>query len=241
MARRSLVAFMAAALLALPVFLSLGAAGDPSGSFEERVSIEYFGSNHAGPGPHPTTESDRFLLTRGGIRWPVGGTVEYLVAGAPAGAPQAVDQAVATLDVSITTRGFAHNESTTQINPCTGQPNSISWRTGDGPGGVLAQALVCFNSSTKEIAGFRIAFDSTDPWTTTGAPNAFDVENVATHEFGHVAGLDEVSGPRDGCLTMYKFSGLGETQKRTLGLGDKLGLNKLYQTGDTSAGPGCGQ
>jgi hypothetical protein len=39
---------------------------------------------------------------------------------------------------------------------------------------------------------------------------------------------------------MYRFGRLAETQKRTLGLGDKLGLNALYATGDTSPGPGCG-
>jgi len=38
---------------------------------------------------------------------------------------------------------------------------------------------------------------------------------------------------------MYKFAGLGEIQKRTLGLGDKLGMDALYGTGNISAGPGC--
>ena len=60
------------------------------------------------------------------------------------------------------------------------------------------------------------------------------------HEFGHVAGLDHVNAPRDGCLTMYRFATSGETQKRTLGLGDRLGMDVLCSTGDTALGPGCG-
>jgi hypothetical protein len=38
---------------------------------------------------------------------------------------------------------------------------------------------------------------------------------------------------------MYKYSGRGEIQKRTPGLGDKLGLDALYATGDVGAGE-CG-
>lgn len=56
---------------------------------------------------------------------------------------------------------------------------------------------------------------------------------------GHVVGLGHVNSPNDGCLTLYKFSDRGETAKRSLGWGDKLGLDKLYATGDTEPGPGC--
>ena len=38
---------------------------------------------------------------------------------------------------------------------------------------------------------------------------------------------------------MYPYAGLGETQKRTLGLGDKLGMQTLYGSTDVSAGA-CG-
>ena len=53
-------------------------------------------------------------------------------------------------------------------------------------------------------------------------------------------GIDHVNAPKDGCLTMYKFSGRGETQKRTPGYGDKLGLDKLYAIHDVASGV-CGE
>jgi hypothetical protein len=65
------------------------------------------------------------------------------------------------------------------------------------------------------------------------------VENTVTHEFGHVAGLGHVHAPHDGCLTMFPFVDLGEIQKRTLGLGDKLGMQRLYSSTDVTAGS-CG-
>jgi len=47
------------------------------------------------------------------------------------------------------------------------------------------------------------------------------------------------NSPKSGCLSMYKFAGLNETQKRTLGLGDKLGMNALYGSTDIINGT-CG-
>ena len=67
-----------------------------------------------------------------------------------------------------------------------------------------------------------------------------DIENVMAHEMGHVAGLDHLEHSKGGCLTMYIYSGLGETQKRTPGWGDKRGLDRLYDTGDDGPGDGCG-
>jgi hypothetical protein len=78
--------------------------------------------------------------------------------------------------------------------------------------------------------------DTAEPWSVTGEGDKFDVEGVASHEFGHAAGLGHVNSWRDGCLTMYRFVALGEMQKRTPGLGDKLGMNTLYASADVSAG-----
>ena len=131
-------------------------------------------------------------------------------------------------------------DPTIQTNPCTGSPNTVHWATTiDGPGGALATASVCRNVATKQIVGFVVTVDSTESWATDGSSGNFDVENVASHELGHVAGLGHDNPPRSGCLTMYKFAGLGEIQKRTLGLGDKLGMAALY--GSTDIVPGiCG-
>ena len=213
----------------------------PDMQFVEEVFVDYGIDSHAGNGPHPTTESSDFKLTQGGINWFAGSAVKYQIIGPEgvAGGNAAIDTAIGTWDGFITTRTFVHDNSSPTPNPCDGF-NTVQWSPIDGSGGVLASTSVCRNVATKEIAGFVVTMDSTDSWSISGVLTKFDVENVVTHEFGHVAGLGHDNPPKSGCLTMYKFAAKGETQKSTLGLGDKLGMDRLYNTGDTSAGPGCG-
>jgi predicted Zn-dependent protease len=54
-----------------------------------------------------------------------------------------------------------------------------------------------------------------------------DLQNIATHEFGHAAGLGH---PDSTCTgeTMYASASFDETQKRTLEAGDIAGINDLY-------------
>ena len=180
--------------------------------------------------PLPADESARFVHFNPTIRWASSrDAVEYLVVGRPDGIKvDAVDSAVATLDKEIDPRRFKRSSRTRQKNPCTGEPNTISWEPGDGPGGVLAMAGVCYNTKTNEIAGFRIVLDSTEDWSTKGKAGKFDVESVLAHEMGHVAGLDHVNGRSNALLTMYPSTAPGETHKRSLGKGDKSGLDALY-------------
>ena len=189
-------------------------------------------------------ESNRFRLTQGGISWFTSATtVEYEIVGdqAVTGGNTAIETAVQTWAGFITTRDFTRNDGTGQTNPCTGSANTIQWVSIDGTGGILATASVCRNVATKEIGGFVISIDKDEPWSTStpGVSDKFDVENVTSHEFGHVAGLGHLNAPRDGCLTMYAFAAKQEIQKRTLGLGDKLGMDTLYDPDDVVDGS-CG-
>ena len=108
---------------------------------------------------------------------------------------------------------------------------TVTWAPYDGDGGVVAVTSVTFVTQTQEIIQANIQLDTDDSWfigqenTCTGGGNSFDIQNAATHEVGHVLGLDHVD---DGLLTMYPYVTTGETLKRTLGLGDGRGLNNLY-------------
>ena len=54
----------------------------------------------------------------------------------------------------------------------------------------------------------------------------YDFQNIATHEFGHIYGLDHPPGDR--FATMYKYGYTGETLKRSLATSDTTGIQSLY-------------
>jgi len=217
-------------------------SSSPRKDFVQEHFIDYGRGPSNLAAPVATTEGDDFRLIRGGISWPSGGTVEYTISGTEdvSGGNAAILASEATVDVFVTTRSFVNNNGTAQDNPCTpGSPNSVQWGTIDGEGGIVAVTSTCFNRLTKEIVGFQMIIDNDEPWVIGVSTTALDVENTVTHEFGHVAGLDHVRPPQDACLTLFPFVDLGEIQKRTLGLGDKLGMQALYGGSDVSAGS-CG-
>jgi len=54
----------------------------------------------------------------------------------------------------------------------------------------------------------------------------YDLQNIATHEFGHIYGLDHPAGDR--FATMYSYGYTGETLKRSLAPSDIAGITSLY-------------
>ena len=221
-------------LLATGGVLGKGLLAEP-GNYQEVTFDDSEATNHAGPGPDPEFESNKYNLVNGGIKWP-SGTVKYKL-DLPlemAHLEGAVLDAVKTLNTALGgSLVFERNNLEADENPCaagsTNTVNTINFGAPgqiDGDGGVLASTAACFNTKTKVIVGFRMRFDYDD--FDNGES---DVTNVGTHEMGHVVGLAHVNGAKDGCLTMYKFSGLGETHKSSLGWGDLRGLDALYDTG----------
>ena len=132
---------MALTLVSALTLMLIGSGASNGG--QEYIEIAFDGTTmdtHAGPGPHPTEESRKYSLLKVNgvgsmIGWGVGDEVEYQIIDAPQPRLKslaAVNASVATLDEYITTRTFQYAQDTDQLNPCTGEPNSISWRTGDG-------------------------------------------------------------------------------------------------------------
>ena len=77
---------------------------------------------------------------------------------------------------------------------------------------------------SRQLVEWDMIFDSDSfSWSTSGAANAMDFQNIDTHELGHAMGLGHPSGS---CTeeTMYAFASNGETKKRDLNAGDIAGI-----------------
>ena len=93
--------------------------------------------------------------------------------------------------------------------------------------GAGALALTTVTSSGSTITDTDLVFNSYYSWSTSGAPGLYDVQNVATHEFGHFLMLNDLYGGGDTEKTMYGYVGTGETKKRTLVADDLSGINAV--------------
>ncbi len=66
-------------------------------------------------------------------------------------------------------------------------------------------------------------------WSNSGASDAMDFENIATHELGHSVGLNDLYQSACNQETMYGYADFGEIMKRDLNTGDITGIKKLYE------------
>ena len=105
--------------------------------------------------------------------------------------------------------------------------NTLLW--GDYPtSGVIAVTILWYNVKTKTILEFDIVFDTDYTWGDATTLNVMDLQNIATHELGHGAGLDDIYQSTAYRETMYGYSYVGDIEKRSLYIGDKAGITKLY-------------
>lgn len=106
--------------------------------------------------------------------------------------------------------------------------NNIQW-VNLGASSTVAQTLTWAYRGSGEAVESDAQYNTYYPWSTSGASNAMDVANVATHEVGHTFGLNHpTSTSTNSCLTMYAYVNYGQTFARTLGDGDILGIKAIY-------------
>ncbi len=75
------------------------------------------------------------------------------------------------------------------------------------------------------IVGFDMAINANQPWSLDGRSGTYDLQNMITHELGHVLGLGH-TGDQD--ATMHPTSVLREVMKRDLTPDDRDGLAYQY-------------
>ncbi len=102
---------------------------------------------------------------------------------------------------------------------------TIVWGIFSGP--VANRRLVEFDMVLDD-EDFRWGDAGPTSETSLGNKTLMDLENVAAHEIGHAAGIGH---PSSLCAqeTMYSYTRLGETKKRTLNSGDIAGIKALYK------------
>jgi predicted Zn-dependent protease len=107
----------------------------------------------------------------------------------------------------------------------------VQWKPIDGSLKTIGYTSYSYKLSSKELISTTITFDRGDGWFVSGVErctsfgSALDIQNVAMHEIGHAVGLGHVG---DRLQSMYSTSFTGETLKRSLGNGDKIGFDFLY-------------
>lgn len=218
-------------LVFLNVFVVVASAQP---SLEKRVFIHYFGARPSDPGkpPKPDDHSSHYKLLAKGFRWKVlpanyvidpdnsqGLTEAIIVSATVASAEEWDDHTGAELFGSYS----IDHECSWDSDVPDGR-NELLF--GNYPqAGVIAITVIWGRS--REIVEFDIMFDTDFLWgDASGGSPVMDLQNIATHELGHGAGLGDIY--HCSLETMYGYSGYGETIKRDLYTGDIAGIQTLY-------------
>lgn len=112
--------------------------------------------------------------------------------------------------------------------------NTISFGTYPDPGVIAITTVWGYFSgppSQREIIETHILFNDGDfVWGDAETDSTLmDVQNIATHELGHCAGMGDLYLSAASEETMYGYSQEGETKKRDLDKGDETGIINLYK------------
>jgi predicted Zn-dependent protease len=130
----------------------------------------------------------------------------------------------------------------------TGKNNNTVRFAPDGDplaNGALAITVITFDAHAKQILDADVVLNGEhgfaffDHDARNEGMATYDLQNVLTHEFGHLLGLGEDFD--DNAATMYAFSQPGETGKRDLEVVDRDSIADLYsQEFDPGVQEGCG-
>jgi Matrixin len=111
--------------------------------------------------------------------------------------------------------------------------------------GALAITVITFDAHAREILDADVVLNGEhgfaffDHDARNEGMSTYDLQNVLTHELGHLLGLGEDMTDID--ATMYAFSQPGETGKRDLEVVDKDSIASLYsEEFDPEVQGGCG-
>ncbi len=112
--------------------------------------------------------------------------------------------------------------------------NEVMWGWGNPGQAIAYTAIWGYNDDT--IAECDMLFLNDYDWSAQGNPAYYemDVQNIATHEFGHYLSLLDMYNNSDSEKTMYGYATQGETKKRSLHQDDINGIVHIYGSGPST-------
>jgi hypothetical protein len=242
-----MLVFSIIASVSVVALASAGKPDDVPPPLEKMVFIHYRkgfskpeGTPGNGPPPKEEDHSDHYALLGKGVKWKTTPVSYVIDPDNPQGLGEtfivsAVSASAEEWDAHTTTELF--NDEYTVVYDATFDTDAPDGRNevlfGDYPRtGVIAVTVIWGYFSgppwTREIIEFDIMFDTDWIWgdATVLGDAVMDLQNIATHEFGHGAGLDDYNLCE--LETMYGYADYGETIKRDLYTGDIAGIQDLY-------------
>ncbi len=142
---------------------------------------------------------------------------------------EAVEAAAEAWDIETSDELFSNVGETEKSWYAEDGENIVSW-VKFLPRDYIAVAVMWYDPITMIIYEVDIVFNAFHNWGIEPGKRdrAFDIQNIATHEFGHPIGLDDLYDDIYSELTMYGYSSKGEIEKCTLEQGDIAGARELY-------------
>jgi len=83
-------------------------------------------------------------------------------------------------------------------------------------------------TSTRQLVEWDQIFNTDYVWSSSGAADKMDYENISTHELGHAVGMGDIYTAGCSQVTMYGYATEGEIIKRDLAPADITGISNLY-------------
>jgi len=223
---RSLICFALIVAISIPT-ISIVFAGKPDkGPIEKKVFIHRVKPDKPDKPPKPSGRGKEWYKYSG-IHWVSGDLpVIYVVDdGLDFGV---IVKSFETWDDETSTELFFEGVQGEVTAGFLDDTNALSY--GDYySAGVIAVTYIWYYPDTGEIVEVDTLFDTDYTWgDATFDPTVMDLQNIATHEFGHWLVLDDLYNRPARKQTMYGYSTYGETIKRTLESGDIAGIQEIY-------------
>jgi hypothetical protein len=181
----------------------------------------------------------RFGYTEQGhvLKWQSSEAVFYVVTtGLPSGFHQPMVNAMETWTNAPSNFRFRYGGTTSQANYSVGDGiNLIGFA--ELPMENAGYNHVWYWLDTGQIFDSDIILNSRYRWSTTGDPNAYDVETIALHELGHTLWLSDLYNQDMVNRVMFGIFWPGLV-KRNLHQGDINGIVALHGSSSSSGGGG---